>query len=261
MGSLKSFLLKLYQFPFLSKEATNVNQKRIRDVEWAAVVPFIRPGMFLDVGCGAGYAMQRARELGLTSYGIDPSPGAHGVGRDGSNYSLEAMEIRQAYAESIPFSDAHFDVLYSSHVLEHVQSVDGSLKEMARVLKPDGVLIIGMPTACMALIGWFGLLLMTTPHRIINAFLGRWISTGKGSVKNILFTPSHSVEGATVLHDLRYYRVSNWKKLIAPHFEIEHVLLPALYPYPEYRQWMPFLRNAVWGSSVFFICRQKNRVA
>lgn len=257
MGGLKSFLLRLYHFPFLSKEATNVNQKRIRDVEWAAVLPYVRSGTLLDVGCGAGYAMQRAREAGLIPFGIDPSPGAHGVGREGSNYSLEAMEIRQAFAESIPFDDSRFDVVYSSHVLEHVQSVDISLQEMARVMKPDGVLIIGMPTACMALIGWLGQLFLTTPHRIVNALFGRWINTGKGSLKNILFTPSHSLEGATVLHDLKHYRVSNWKKLIQPHFEIEHVLLPALYPYPEYRQWLPFMRNFIWGSSVFFVCRQK----
>jgi len=70
--ALKSTLLKIYNYPLLTKEKTNENQKKIRDIEWEAVKAFIRAGKFLDVGCGAGYAMQRAQEdTASEAFGID----------------------------------------------------------------------------------------------------------------------------------------------------------------------------------------------
>jgi len=60
---LKNSLIKIYNWPFLSKEETNTNQKKIRDIEWDAIATFIKKGDFLDVGCGAGYAMKKAESI------------------------------------------------------------------------------------------------------------------------------------------------------------------------------------------------------
>jgi ubiquinone/menaquinone biosynthesis C-methylase UbiE len=256
--ALKSTLLKIYNFPLLSKEKTNQNQKKIRDVEWEAVKPFIKAGKFLDVGCGAGYAMQRAQEdTSSEAFGIDPDPMGHGVGRQGSNFAVKAENIQKAFAEQIPFADSMFETVYSSHVLEHVNDEIKSLYEMSRVLKNDGVLIIGMPTASMAAINWATNLMFTTHHRFVNFFFSPFINTTKTSFKELFIPHSHNKKNSSLLFDLKAYKVKRWEQVISQVFEVQKVVLPALYPYPEMRQWFGMKKSSKYSSSVFFICVKK----
>lgn len=256
--TLKSTLLKIYNFPLLSKEKTNENQKKIRDVEWEAVKPFIKSGKFLDVGCGAGYAMQRAQEdTGSEAFGIDPDPMGHGVGREGSNFKVKAENIQKAFAEAIPFNDGMFDTVYSSHVLEHVNDEIKSLQEMSRVLKNNGVLIIGMPTASMAAINWVTNAIFTTHHRFVNFFFSPFINTTKTSFSELFIPKSHSKEGSTLLFDLKAYKVKRWEQLVSQVFNVQKIILPALYPYPEMRQWFGMKKSSKYSSSVFFVCVKK----
>jgi len=258
-SNVKSGLLRIYNYPLLDKSKTNDNQKLIRNIEWNAVSPYILKGSkFLDVGCGAGYAMfMAASELNCEVYGIDPEPGAHGVGRTGSQYNIDVKNIKQGFAESIDFGTNEFDVVYSSHVLEHVNSESESLKEMNRVLKDSGVLIIGVPTSAMAWISLFTQWIFTTHHRFVNFFMSPFITTGKVKFKELFIPVSHSFSTHSVFYDIKHYKTSNWKKTISDQFEIETILLPAIYPFPEYRQWFRLKRNRRISSSVFFICKKK----
>jgi len=253
---MKKFLLKLYYFGSLSKEATNVNQKLIRDTEWADVLPHIKKGNFLDVGCGAGYAMQMAQQAGCTVYGIDPDPGGHGVGRAGSGFAVDA-KIIQGFAENIGFDSKMFDTIYSSHVLEHVNSETETLKEISRVMKDDGVLIIGMPTNYIIKLGWYASILFTTHHKIVNLLFGRFINAGKTNFRDLFVPPSHSYSGKTALYDLKYYTIENWKKIVGAEFNIRETLTPAYYPYPEYFQFFKLHKSPTKSSSVFFVCTKK----
>ena len=256
--SLKQKILSVYNWAHLSPDKTNLNQKRIRDIEWDAVKPFIISGKFLDVGCGAGYTMNQAMVYAdCTVWGIDPDPGGHGVGRMGQDFGIDKSRISTGFAEDLPYESNFFDTLYSSHVLEHVMDEHKSLSEMNRVMKQDGVLIIGMPTATMATINLLTSYFFTSHQKLLNLLLGRFISVGKVRWWEIIIPPSHSFSNKTVIYDLRKYRVKNWKRLLENHFRVEEVLLPALYPYPEYRQWFPLHRNKKRSSSVFFICRKK----
>jgi ubiquinone/menaquinone biosynthesis C-methylase UbiE len=260
--SLKNLLLNLYYFGSLSKEKTDTNQQHIRDIEWNAVKEFIKPtNAFLDVGCGAGYSMNRAKnEKNCVVFGIDPEPGAHGVGRYDKN-SIDGLPISQGFAENIPYEDNKFDVVYSSHVLEHVNDESKSLKEMSRVLKNEGVLIIGMPTSDMAWVNFWTELIFTTHQRIFNVIFSviPFIKTGKTPLINALIPPSHSSHRAkTVFFDINYYNIKNWTEIVKKEFQIEKIILPAYYPYPQYRQLFKMKMNYKKSSSVFFICRKLN---
>jgi len=259
LAGIKKQLLNVYNYPLLSKEETNANQKKIRDTEWKAVAPYIKVGAeFLDVGCGAGYAMHRAAtELNCQVYGIDPDPGGHGVGRTGSGYTVPVDHIKQAFAESIPFKSNRFDIVYSSHVLEHVNDEQQSLREMKRVLKDDGTFIIGMPSASMAWVNLWTQLLFTSHHRFVNFFLSPFITTGKIKFWQVFVPVSHSFDTHTIFYDIRHYKVENWKKAVSQEFIVEKTLLPAFYPYPEYRQLFNLKENRRKSSSVFFICKKK----
>ena len=79
-AQIKNKILKLYNWPYVPVEIRDERQKFARDYEWNSIKSFIRPGRFLDVGCGAGYDMKRAQnEFQCQVSGIDPVPGAHGV--------------------------------------------------------------------------------------------------------------------------------------------------------------------------------------
>lgn len=255
---LKKTLLKLYYLPFLSKEKTNYYQKTIRDSEWNSLKEYIpHESKFLDIGCGAGYNFKKAKEeLQCECKGIDPEPGAHGVGRNTEGI-IAGLNIIKGFSENIPFEDKSFDVVFSSHVLEHVNDEQKSLMEMKRVLKDDGVVIIGMPTAAMAWINFFTQMLFTTHMRIVNVLLKPFINTGRTKFIHIFLPPSHSDFNKTILYDLNHYRAKNWERIVSSEFVIEKTIFPCLYPFPDYIQLFKMREFKNIASSVFFVCRKK----
>jgi ubiquinone/menaquinone biosynthesis C-methylase UbiE len=259
-GHLNKILLHFYYWGNLSRNRINHYQKLARDEEWKAVMPHIPRGSeFLDVGCGSGYNMQKASEdLQCHVSGIDPEPFAHGVDRNWEKSSvIHTKNIHTGSGEDLPFEDNRFDIVFSSHVLEHADNATKMLNEMKRVAKPGGIVIIGVPTATMACLNLFTSLLFTTHQQIFNFVFSRIgiFNAVRDPFKNIFIPPSHSEAEKTVLHDLKHYRVSRWKKTIGSIVSIEHTVFPALYPYPDYRQFFKLRKLKTMGSSVFFICR------
>jgi SAM-dependent methyltransferase len=251
---LKKQLQKIFLWPLLPKERVNFYQEKIRRAEWEAVKPFIpENSWFLDVGCGAGHNLWLAKEeLKCRVHGLDPDPGAHGVGRY-SYRAADSLPVEKGVSEKLPYPDQSFDIVFSSHVLEHVNDVEQSLSEMSRVLKNNGRLIIGMPTATM---GWIGLvtqLLLTTHIRWYEFFRAPRLQ----KIKFLFLPASHSAAGKTVLHDLVHYRVKCWSQPIGAAFVITRTLRPALYPYPDFRQLFRLRISKKLGSSVFFVCSKK----
>lgn len=242
-----------------SREKVEKHQQKIRDFEWRAIKKYIpKKSTFLDVGCGAGYSMMRAKiDFECKVSGIDPSPGNHGVGR----YLKELItptNIEKGEAEKLPFKDKSFDVIYSSHVLEHVSNISDSLSEMGRVLNKNGVVILGMPTSSMAIINLISNLLFKT-HIKIYEFL-RNIHTKDRLVKfkKIFRIGSHSYPLAnSIWYDIKFYNIRNWKRLIQKEFRIIDEIKPCFYPFPDYPQFFNIHKNPFFSSSVFFICQKK----
>ena len=259
---MKKALLNLYYFGNNKKDRIDSLQTIIRDLEWKSIVDFIpNNSNFLDIGCGAGYSMKLAEEgKNCKVTGIDPDPNAHGVGRnwEGSSSFKTEHKIHKAYAENLPFEEKSFDVVYSSHVLEHVQDEMKVLEEINRVTKDDGIIIIGVPTASMALINMVSQVLFLSHQRIVNFILSRlgFKSFPKISLKHLLFLYSHSFQEKTIFYDLKKYKVKNWSKIISKELTIQKVILPALYPYPDYIQLFKLKKRDNYSSSVFFICKK-----
>lgn len=242
-----------------SKEKIERYQQIIRDSEWEWLKKEIPPqSKLLDVGCGAGYAMQKATEdLGCNCVGIDPNPGEHGVGRYLKN-TVKTETILRGSAENIPFTDQSFGIVFSSHVLEHVENEQKALQEMKRVLHDDGVLIIGMPTAMMASINLFSQVLFTTHIRIYEFFRFLFRKEFSDKLSSLFLIRSHSYPRAkTIRYDLMHYSVNNWKKIVSAEFEIVKTIEPCLYPFPDFPQLFKIHHSKLGASSVFFICKKK----
>jgi SAM-dependent methyltransferase len=92
----------------------------------------------LDVGCGTG-ANGPVLAAGRFAVGADASPIPLGLGR-----SAYAARLR-ADGSALPFADRRFDLVCALDVLEHLDDDAGAVRELRRVLRPDGVLIVFVP--------------------------------------------------------------------------------------------------------------------
>ncbi|MCB9231471.1 MAG: class I SAM-dependent methyltransferase [Bacteroidia bacterium] len=98
-----------------------------------------RQGKILDVGCGTGEFLNKMKEAGWTTQGIEPEDSARKMASE--NFGLTVEEP----AKFFEFSEAEFDVITMWHVLEHVHQLDEYIANLKRLLKPNGTLIIAVP--------------------------------------------------------------------------------------------------------------------
>jgi len=112
-----------------------------------AIHPHIKK--LLVVGCGYGTeAAILAEKLGAEVIGIDTQ----------DNFDPDAKrvaDLRIGNALALDFPDESFDFVYSYHTLEHIEQPAVAIREMARVLKPDGGYWIGTPNRSR-LLGYIG---------------------------------------------------------------------------------------------------------
>ncbi|WP_454779548.1 class I SAM-dependent methyltransferase [Klebsiella michiganensis] len=97
----------------------------------------------LDMGCGAGHASFAAagQVAQVTAYDLS-SQMLEVVAQAARDKGFANIATQQGYAESLPFADASFDVAISRYSAHHWHDVGQALREVKRVLKPGGVMII-----------------------------------------------------------------------------------------------------------------------
>jgi len=93
----------------------------------------------LDVGCGGGYLSEEFAKTGLQVTGIDPSRNSVRAATEHTVQSGLRINYREGRAEAIPFGDSSFDLVSCCDVLEHVDDINATVSEIARVLKPGGL--------------------------------------------------------------------------------------------------------------------------
>lgn len=104
----------------------------------------------LDVGVGTGalsVALQETLDMRLNTIGIDLSPAMIDVAQT----ALPNGRFQVAEATVLPFASNHFDIVLCAHVLEHLPDPEEGLKEIVRVAKRDGTIILIM--TCRSLWG------------------------------------------------------------------------------------------------------------
>lgn len=104
-----------------------------------------RGGTVLDVGCGSALVADRIRDIDATYFGFDF--GGHHIEYAAKKYAdITDRKLRTAFArgdaQMMPFADATIDVVVFSEVVEHLLQPELAVWEIARVLKPGGVLVM-----------------------------------------------------------------------------------------------------------------------
>ncbi|MDR6969455.1 2-polyprenyl-3-methyl-5-hydroxy-6-metoxy-1,4-benzoquinol methylase [Flavobacterium arsenatis] len=122
-----SLFEKLYQFikGFALKNKVNL----INDLH-------PQKGRLLDIGAGTGDFLAFAKTKGWDTTGIEPSEKAKSI----------ALKKGVSFSDSTQVLENNsFDVITMWHVLEHVPNLEKQIKELKRLLKPEGTIIIAVP--------------------------------------------------------------------------------------------------------------------
>lgn len=115
-----------------------------------AVKPYIprHAKRFLDVGCGYGGFMVAFQELGLEVFGFELDPSLVPLSKANLadfKGSPDHVEIGDVLDTQFLEKLGKFDVISCNDVIEHVDNVDLSLKNMTNMLPPSGILLIQVP--------------------------------------------------------------------------------------------------------------------
>lgn len=129
----RSYLHRTYgtsPVPFSTFEA--------RLIDWPA------DAAVLECGCGSGLfwrndELPTTMSLTLTDLSAGMVEAAQGVATDAG---FDRVRGRECDVQELPFDDASFDVVIANHMLYHVPDPDRAVAELARVVRPDGVVLV-----------------------------------------------------------------------------------------------------------------------
>jgi ubiquinone/menaquinone biosynthesis C-methylase UbiE len=146
----------------------------------------VQKGKAIELGCGEGYSTQRLRALLPNDVKLQASEFVKALVPKAQKLNPD-VKVTQESVYDLKHKDNTFDIVFLLEVLEHLDFPDQALKEIQRVLKPGGYLILGVPREPM----W----------RALNMSRGKYL-------KDLGNTPGH----------LNHWSKITLKKFIGKHF-------------------------------------------
>ena len=101
---------------------------------------YVKRGKLLDIGCGTGNFIYRAKELGWNAYGIEISKRYTDFLRNEIGLNVMSVPVEEA-----EFNPNFFDVVVLNHVLEHLFDPKHVLKKIHGFLRKGGIVAIYIP--------------------------------------------------------------------------------------------------------------------
>jgi demethylmenaquinone methyltransferase/2-methoxy-6-polyprenyl-1,4-benzoquinol methylase len=129
------------RYDLLAEVLSMGQNQRWRQTMVGRVVP-ARPALVLDVATGtAGVAIQLARRTPAVVVGVDLTEPMLRRGRENvARAGLAEVVLLAGRAEELPFPDGAFDAVTFTYLLRYVDDPAATLVELARVLRPGGVM-------------------------------------------------------------------------------------------------------------------------
>lgn len=153
-GARRSMSYKVYLFDALSAvewsqvawklegQTVSTDDCRIELIHDVLLNTLPRDGLILDAGCGVARWPIYLRRQGFRVFGIEYSHEACRIAKAND----PGLQVLRADVRAKPLKEASVDAVLSLGVVEHDESgPDAALREIARVLKPGGVLVLAVP--------------------------------------------------------------------------------------------------------------------
>jgi ubiquinone/menaquinone biosynthesis C-methylase UbiE len=105
----------------------------------------VRGSRVLDIGCGDAGVIIAIAEAGADVAGLELDEKSLSRARVRAEEHGVAATLSMGVAEALPFPDSSFDLVILDNVLEHVTDRPQTLREIRRVLRPDGLLYMVTP--------------------------------------------------------------------------------------------------------------------
>lgn len=127
-----------------AKDLTSSLYNKVRDYTTQQKIKLIKKlaggkGSLLDVGCGAGFFLSKAKEAGWKVNGTEPDTQARDLSKNRVGDTIfESIE-------DLNFVGQTYDTITMWHVLEHVHLLNETMKWLHEHLKSNGKLIIAIP--------------------------------------------------------------------------------------------------------------------
>ncbi len=193
----------------------------------------------LELGCGIGYQSAFLSKISTKVVATDleeedlatHAPGMKKAKDLHDQLNISNVELLPCSAEELPFADHSFDMVYSSHVLEHIPDRSKALREIYRVLKPGGVHFCVVPTSMEKVYAFFnfysyllGRALFHLFQKIKAPFQGkkksasvnlrvRTVNSKSVLLKYFPFPPPHG-ESSHYLQELMNWTPRKWSKYV-----------------------------------------------
>jgi len=90
----------------------------------------------LEIGCGPGALLSAAKKRGWKEYGIEPFVKSYTLAKD------KGLNVHNGFLKDKNYPDNYFDLIISIEVVEHFEDQVNEFKEISRVLKEDGLIVI-----------------------------------------------------------------------------------------------------------------------
>jgi 2-polyprenyl-3-methyl-5-hydroxy-6-metoxy-1,4-benzoquinol methylase len=138
-SSSSNIFLKFFLLPF-KRTIRSINIPSISSINIpsSAKKSSLHPKI-LDVGCGSGNFLRKAKELGFECYGVEPGEFDRIFAKK-NGFKIYSGTLKQAKFDANFFDDITFN-----HVYEHVNNPLSTLKESKRILKKGGIIQITVP--------------------------------------------------------------------------------------------------------------------
>ncbi|MDD8012756.1 MAG: methyltransferase domain-containing protein [Acidobacteriota bacterium] len=125
--------------------------------------------LLLDVACGGGYLLAEAEAYGLQATGVDFSSEAVKL----SHANAARSEVVLGDGECLPFADDSFDYVANLGSLEHFFNPEAGVREMRRVLKKNGRVLVLVPNSYFLMTVW-NVFCQGATGRTTEQMLDRW---------------------------------------------------------------------------------------
>jgi len=148
------------------------------------VLPDLKPGHALELGCGTGAMLDRLARLGWTTEGIENAPMAAARAR------THGHVIHTETLETARLKRKDYDLVLGLMVLEHVHQPLSVLKRLYGLTRPEGWLVLSVPDVSgldRRIFGphWYGWQLPTHLHHFTPASLRRLLAAGGWRVERL----------------------------------------------------------------------------